>query len=216
MGYANVFNEYGRWCFYQGGTGAFAYDERTNYFRNLTTETLSRLPLSETPSIYFHYSAKFSRDDRAAILEAARRIRPRGRYAFVWINSQHGVRFFDRRTETDGSLGRGCYVVSAPDQLYLSTTGYNSYRRALGTPITLELNVDSYTPDGRVSDPDLRALAVQILSLTKLNWASTDALCGEPITTKYAGDIAYLTQAFLRQEGTFQLHPTLMNTPWFI
>jgi hypothetical protein len=38
-------------------------------------------------------------------------------------------------------------------------------------------------------------LAVQILSLTKLNWASTDSLCSEPITVKYAGDIAYLTAA---------------------
>ncbi len=41
----------------------------------------------------------------------------------------------------------------------------------------------------------LRSVANQLLSLTKLNWASTDSLCGEPITTKYAGDIAYLTSA---------------------
>jgi hypothetical protein len=53
--------------------------------------------------------------------------------------------------------------------------------------------------------------------LTKLNWASTDSLCGEPITTKYAGDIAYLTDAFLRQkEPGFKLHPVLERTPWFI
>jgi hypothetical protein len=63
---------------------------------------------------------------------------------------------------------------------------------------------------------DLKALASQILSLTKLNWASTDSICGEPITTKYAGDIAYLTDAFLRQTGSFKLHPVLERTPWFI
>lgn len=57
---------------------------------------------------------------------------------------------------------------------------------------------------------------MQILSLTKLNWASTDALCGEPITTKYAHDIAYLTDAFLRQAGRFVLHPALERTPWFL
>jgi hypothetical protein len=67
-----------------------------------------------------------------------------------------------------------------------------------------------------VAEPDLKSLAVQILSLTKLNWASTDALTGEPITTKYAGDIAYLTAAFLRQEDEFKLHPVLERTPWFI
>jgi hypothetical protein len=60
-------------------------------------------------------------------------------------------------------------------------------------------------------------LAAQVLSLTKLNWASTDSLCAEPITIKYAGDIAYLTAAFLRQSGaSFRLHPVLERTPWFI
>jgi hypothetical protein len=54
------------------------------------------------------------------------------------------------------------------------------------------------------------------LSLTKLNWASTDSLCGEPITTKYAGDIAYLTAAFLRQQDNFKVHTALEQTPWFI
>ena len=57
---------------------------------------------------------------------------------------------------------------------------------------------------------------MQILSLTKLNWASTDSLCAEPITTKYAGDIAYLTAAFMRQGREFKLHEALEHTPWFI
>ena len=63
----------------------------------------------------------------------------------------------------------------------------------------------------------LRAIAAQILSLTKLNWASSDSLCAEPITTKYAGDIVYLTAAFIRQSGpAFRLHPVLERTPWFL
>ena len=45
---------------------------------------------------------------------------------------------------------------------------------------------------------------------------STDSLCAEPITTKYAGDVAYLTAAFMRQERSFRLHPVLERTPWFI
>ncbi len=76
-----------------------------------------------------------------------------------------------------------------------------------------------YPPDNeaeRRSEHDLRSLAAQVLSLTKLNWASTDSHCGEPITTKYAKDIAYLTAAFMRQSGTFNLHPVLETTPWFI
>jgi hypothetical protein len=39
---------------------------------------------------------------------------------------------------------------------------------------------------------------------------------GEPITTKYAGEIAYLTAAFMRQAPTFALHPALERTPWFL
>jgi hypothetical protein len=38
----------------------------------------------------------------------------------------------------------------------------------------------------------------------------------EPITIKYAGDIAYLTAAFLRQREPFQLHQVLERTPWFL
>lgn len=217
MGYANVFNQYGRWMFYSGNTETFPYEERVERFEALVEQTLNRLTLPDAPSIYFHYSARFSREDISAILRAARRVRPRGTYSFVWINTTHQVRFYDRRPEGDGSMSRGTYVVSSPHQIYLSTTGNNPYRRSLGTPQVLELNVKTERPDGsRVSSPDLKALAVQILSLTKLNWASTDALCGEPITTKYAGDIAYLTDAFLRQAGSFTLHPALERTPWFL
>jgi len=217
MGYANVFNQYGRWEFYSGNTQAFAYSERTKYFQSLIQKTLERLSLSETPHIYFHYSAKFSREERKAILDAVRSIRPRGTYSFVWINTHHNLRLYDSRVETDGSLSRGSYVTTSPNQIYLSTTGYNVYRKALGTPKPLEINIWTEQPLGVPNPvPDLKALAVQILSLTKLNWASTDSLCAEPITTKYAGDIAYLTNAFIRQNQSFNLHPALEKTPWFI
>jgi len=87
----------------------------------------------------------------------------------------------------------------------------------LGTPKMLEINISTERPEGIPnSKPDLRGIAMQILSLTKLNWASTDSLCAEPITIKYAGDIAYLTGAFLRQGKTFHLNRVLERTPWFL
>ncbi len=108
-------------------------------------------------------------------------------------------------------------MIASSNQIYLSTTGYNPYRKSLGTPKPLEITILKEYPEKTPQPPpDLKALAVQILSLTKLNWASTDSLCGEPITTKYAGDIAYLTAAFLRQSNSFSLHPVLEKTPWFI
>jgi argonaute-like protein implicated in RNA metabolism and viral defense len=217
MGYANVFNQYGRWLFYSANTQTFPYEERQVYYQKLVEQTLSELSLSEAPNIYFHYSAEFSRDDREAILAAARRIRPRGTYSFVWINTHHHVRLYDTRPETDGSVPRGSYIVGSSRQIYLSTTGFNPYRRSLGTPQVLEATVWVERPDNvPPAPPDIRSLAVQLLSLTKLNWASTDSLCAEPITIKYAGDIAYLTDAFLRQGDTFQLHTRLQKTPWFL
>jgi argonaute-like protein implicated in RNA metabolism and viral defense len=217
MGYANVFNNYGRWGFYSANTETFPFEKKAEYFSELVRATLDKLPLSDSPSVYFHYSAKFKREDRDAIIGSARKVRPGGTYSFVWINTDHNVRFYDSRPEGDGSLGRGSFVRTSPSQIYLSTTGYNTYRKTLGTPQMLELNIFAEGPDRRPrTHHDLRALASQILSLTKLNWASTDSLCGEPITTKYAGDIAYLTAAFLRQQNNFKVHAALEQTPWFI
>lgn len=217
MGFANVFNEYGRWEFYSGSAEAFEYADRVQHFQGLIRKTLSQLQLSETPSIVFHYSAKFSRVEREAIVRAAREVRPQGKYTFVWINTDHRIRLYDRRPESDGSLSRGKYVLGGGNQVYLSTTGYNPYRKVLGTPQALEVNVHVEYPEGAPNPPpDMRVVATHVLSLTKLNWASTDSLCAEPITTKYAKGIAYLTAAFLRQEPTFQLHPVLEKTPWFI
>ena len=218
MGFASVFNSYGRWEFYRGNTSYFDFEDRNVRLAGLVKTTLKRLEsrLSLTPRVVFQYSAKLSRTDQEAILSAARKIRPEGIYTFAWVNSHHNVRFFDRRPDTDGSLRRGSYVEAGPNKLYLSTTGYNPFRRMKGTPRPLEVSAWIERPDGGRHRPDLRVLALQVLSLTKLNWASTDAFCGEPITLKYARDIAYLTAAFLRQSEPFQLHPRLEETPWFI
>ena len=218
MGFASVFNSYGKWEFYRGNTSYFDFEDRNVRLAGLVEETLTELEsrLSSTPRVVFQYSAKFSQRDRQAILKAARQVRSEGIYTFVSINSHHNVRFYDRRPDTDGSLRRGSYVEAGVNKLYLSTTGYNPFRRMMGTPKPLEVSAWVERPDGGSDRPDLRVLALQVLNLTKLNWASTDAFCGEPITLKYAGDIAYLTAAFLRQSEPFKLHPSLETTPWFI
>ena len=218
MGFSSVFNSYGRWEFYCGNTAYFDFGERHARIGGLVEETMTRLEhrMSTTPSIVFQYSAKLSKHDREAILRAARRVRPEGIYTFVWVNSRHNVRFYDSKPETDGSLRRGSYVEAGPNKVYLSTTGYNPFRRMMGTAKPLEVSAWVVAPNGDMAVPDLRTLAVQTLSLTKLNWASTDAFCGEPITLKYARDIAYLTAAFLRQSEPFVLHPDLEATPWFL
>ncbi len=219
MGFANVFNSYGKWEFYSGNTSYFDFEKRSSHLAQLVKKTLSKLKnqFSSTPQISFHYSAKLSGSDRDSIVEAAREVIPGGTFTFVWVNSHHNVRFYDNRPETDGSLRRGSYVEVAENKIYLSTTGYNAFRKAMGTPKPLEISKWVERPEGSPElRPDLRVLAVQTLNLTKLNWASTDSFCGQPITLKYAGSIAYLTAAFLRQSEPFNLHPVLERTPWFI
>ena len=215
MGFANVFNQYGRWEFYQGNANTFNYDERREHFKELVRSTMEKLKLPESPSIHFHYSAKFSVEDREAILEAAKSVCPNGKYTFVWINSSHIVRFYDPSPQTDGSLHRGTCVIGSPNQFYLSTTGYNTYQKALGTPHPLEVNVweEPYDP---TNPPNLKVIAKHLIYLTKLNWASTRSFCGTPITIKYARDIARFASAFIERSGKFDLHEVLEKTPWFI
>lgn len=221
LGFANVFNEYGRWEFYEGNTTAFDPTRRAEHLAALARSALERLRLHHNlpaaANLVFHHSVRISKEDYAAILQGVRSVSPDASVCFVWVNCHNNVRLFDSRPETDGSLRRGSFVPLSRRRLILSTTGYNTYRKAMGTPRPLEIVGDLYQP--RMNAPtecDPRVLAVQVLNLTKLNWASTDAFTGEPITIKYAGDIAYLTAAFLRQREPFRLHPVLERTPWFV
>jgi hypothetical protein len=63
---------------------------------------------------------------------------------------------------------------------------------------------------------DLALYAQHVLSLTKLNWASTRSFCHAPITIKFANDIAYLMNVFLAFYERFQLNDRLRRTPWFL
>ncbi len=221
LGFANVFNSYGKWEFYAGNTTAFDAQKRSEHLAALARTALQRLKQKHTlpasPSLIFQHSVRVSKEDYAAILSGIRAAAPDASVSFVWVNCHNNFRLFDSRPETDGSLRRGSFVPLTRRKLLISTTGYNTYRKAMGTPRPLEITADSYRPGSPVPvECDHRVMAVQVLNLTKLNWASTDAFTGEPITIKYASNIAYLAAAFLRQHEPFQLHRVLEETPWFI
>lgn len=217
MGYANVFNSYGQWTYYKGNAQAFNFHEKGKYFYQLVKDTLTALQntLNESPSIYIHYSDKFSKDDKEQILKAVQLIRPKATVTFVWLNTGHNIRMFDGRVEGNGSLARGSYVTTTPKQFYLSTTGYNILRKIVGTPVMIEVNsnIEPYK-EGQIIP--FRTIAQHLLALTKLNWASSQSVNSEPVTIKYARDIAKLSKVFLQRKGTFKLHKALEKTPWFI
>ncbi len=86
-------------------------------------------------------------------------------------------------------------------------------QQGIGTPKPLDVTINRVHSKGKL---DLRVYAQHILSLTRLNWASTKDFCREPITLKFAGEIAYLMNVFLVGSGEFKLHPRLERTPWFL
>ncbi len=209
MGFVSVFDEYGRWRFYKGES-VFSFEEKKEYFAHLVPETLKELGhLPENAHIHIHTASRFSKEDENVILQAAKKVTPNVHFSFVWINDTHLLRGYDN-SNVAGSLSRGSYVCLSPYSLLLSTTGYNIFKKSLGTPRMIEANIHT---EGEIS---LKLYAKHLLSLTKLNWASTNALTGEPITTKYASDIAYLTEKFIQRKGNFKLHKVLEKTPWFI
>lgn len=209
MGFVSVFDEYGKWRFYKGDS-VFSFDKKKEYFAKLIPKTLQELTnLPENARIHLHSASRFSREDEDTIMAAAKKIMPKARFSFVWLNDTHLLRGYDN-SNVGGSLSRGSYVKLSSKRLLLSTTGYNLFKKSMGTPRMVAADIHT------TGEVDLRLYAKHLLSLTKLNWASTNALTGEPITTKYASSIAYLTEKFIQRKGDFRLHKVLEKTPWFI
>lgn len=215
IAYVNVFDRYGRWQYYKSGNAIIDYERRTEQFRSLVRDAVAEYKaLADLRRLHIHHSAKLSREDRNEIVAGVREAAPDAGVSFVWVNSDTPLRLYDSKPEGDGSLHRGAYVITAPNRFYISTTGSNELgQRSLGTPQALEITVHRVNTRGPL---DLRIYAQHILSLTKLNWASARTFARDPITIKFARDIAYLVNVFLAAFGEFRLHPDLDRTAWFL
>jgi argonaute-like protein implicated in RNA metabolism and viral defense len=216
MAYVNVFDAYGRWHFCQSDSQAFPFDARLEHFTDLVKNALAAYrgrhggPLK---SIQIHLTKKFSAAERAILVRAVRSIAPDARVVFVSVNTNHPIRLYDLSEQSDGSVARATYLPCGSTRIYLATTGKNTFNeKMMGTPIPLELTVWA---DPHNALPPLSEICQQILSLTRLNWASSRSFCQEPITTKFAGDISNLMKDFL-EDPTFSVNPRLRDTPWFL
>ncbi len=215
LGYVNVFDKMGRWRFYKGTTELLSFEDRKQHFTNLIKETLEELKDERNiKKIQIHHSCRLSREIKEKIYSELLTEFPDIELIFVWINSETPIRMYDESFYSDGSLPRGNYVITSPNQFYLSTTGCNTLRqKGMGTPKLLEVNIDCF-PNNLIIEHKL--IALQLLSLTKLNWASTKTFCHLPITLKYANDIAYLMNAIFKGFGEFKLNQKLKSNPWFL
>jgi hypothetical protein len=216
MGYVNVFDSYGRWQFYQGDSTAFSFDDRLRHYSNLIRNSLAAYQDNNGSNlrlVHIHLTKRFSTEERTVIAHAVRSVVPGASIIFVWINSDHILRMYDLSDGSDGRIRRATTLHHTFSHGYLSTTGSNMFnQQSMGTPIPLELSVWADPVDAM---PPFHTICQQVLSLTRLNWASSRNFCQEPITTKFAGDIARLMNAFM-QDPTFSVNPSLRGTPWFL
>jgi argonaute-like protein implicated in RNA metabolism and viral defense len=216
MAYVNVFDKYGRWKFYQGDIEAFPYEDRHKHYKEIVRSSLAKYqaenPVEKVGKIHIHYAQKMSSADRRAIDTEVREILPGCQTYFVHINTTFPIRLFDLSTE-DGSMQRRSYVVIDEKQFYMCTTGVNTLnQRGMGTPKILAVTVNTFQDKEPVS---LQTIAQHILSLTRLNWASTRPFCHEPITIKFAGDISYFMTVFMN-DPHFSVSERVKNKPWFL
>jgi predicted HTH transcriptional regulator len=216
VGYANVFDEYGRWLFYEGASESVPYEERNAMFADLLTKIVRnyRAKRRKPGWVHIHHSAKLSQIDRAEIARGILREAEEAEISFVYINEHSSFRLFDESGRGDGAAERGTWLKLSPNSLLIATTGPNPIgQKYHGTPRPLEVRVNRVQERGPL---DLADYVQQILSLTRLNWASSRSFCHTPITIKFANDIAYLMNVFLATGSSFTLHERLRSTPWFL
>jgi predicted HTH transcriptional regulator len=217
IGYANVFDDFGRWLFYQGATESVPFENRNGMFAGLLGSIASEYQSKRRKLqwVHVHHSAKLRHEDRQEIARGILEQAPDVEISFVHINEHNAYRLFDESPKSDdGTARRGSWVMLSPNNFTLATIGANSVgQKYLGTPRPLDVKVNRVNSQGKL---DLAIYAQHTLSLTRLNWASTRSFCHSPITIKFANDIAYLMNVFLATGKQFQLHNSLRNTPWFL
>lgn len=216
VGYANVFDEYGRWLFYQGASTAVPYDQRNRMYAGLLADITREYQAKRRKLqwVHVHHGAKLNRDDRNEIVRGILSEAPEAEVTFAHINEHSAYRLFDESPQGDGAAARGTWVSLASNRFLLATTGPNPMgQKYLGTPRPLEVSVYRVGGDTRV---DLPTYAQHMMSLTRLNWASTRSFCHTPITIKFANDIAHLMNVVHSAGEDFRLHPALRSTPWFL
>jgi hypothetical protein len=215
IGYVNVFDDYGRWHYYDGSSVAIPFDKRGTELGKMVAQVVrEQSQVKRLRWIHIHHAAKLRRSDRDAITESILNVENEASVSFVHVNRHSIIRFYNEAPRSQGRVSRGVYVRVSSHRFCIATTGDNPQgQKGVGTPRPLEITV--YV-NNQAEPVDLAVYAQHILSLTRLNWASTRDFSREPITTKFAGDIAYFVNVFHSDGQPFKLHPALKKTPWFL
>ncbi|MEM2612671.1 MAG: Piwi domain-containing protein [Nitrososphaerota archaeon] len=219
VGYVNVFDNHGGWMFIEGTATLYEKGQRIEQLKELIKKAVKRFEAKKNflpRNIVLHYYKRFGRQEIEATINILNELVGECSIAFVSIDDTHPMRLYDLKVD-DGSFPRGYYVYLNQNEILLSTTGFTTLAaRRMGTPKLLHINVKQY-PNEFISLDDI---ALQVFSLTKLDWATVTPLIREPVTLQFSREVSYLTAAISEQEWQLIVRPevnVIINTkPWFI
>jgi argonaute-like protein implicated in RNA metabolism and viral defense len=219
VGYVNVFDSYGRWMFFEGTAKLYEKEQKAERLHELLSSAITKFEAEkgQAPrSIVIHCYKKFAREEIDGVKRFLDERVKDYNVAFVSIDDSHPFRMYDLKVD-DGSFPRGYYVYWNENEVLLSTTGYTDIAgRRMGTPKLLHIRSEQHP----VKFLDADDLALQVLGLTKLDWATATPLVRQPITLQFSQELAYLTAAISAQEWQGMTSPEvneiLNRRPWFI
>lgn len=219
VGYVNVFDNHGGWMFIEGTATLYEKGQSADQLKELLTKAIERFKAKKKfspKSIALHYYKKFGNEE----IETTRKILDEliGEYsvAFISIDDSHPLRLYDLKVD-DGSFPRGYYAYLNQNEILLSTTGFTTLAaKRMGTPKLLHVRAKQYPSEFITIDE----IALQVFSLTKIDWATVTPLVREPVTLQFSKEVSYLTAAISEQEWQSIIRPevnVILNTkPWFI
>lgn len=221
VGFVNVFDRFGRWLFFEGTARPYVKGKNFEQLRELLTKAFERYK-AESPekppprNVVIHYYKRYSEEEKEDVLKILSEVLGNFKVAFVSIDDSHPYRLYDF-DRADAAFPMGGYVYLNDDEILLSTTGASEQAaRRMGTPRILHIRVNQH-PERFLSLDDV---ASQVLSLTKLDWATATPMVREPVTMQFSQEIAYLTGAISEGEWVGLTEPRvneiLSKRTWFI
>jgi len=218
LGYANVFDQQGRWMFFESTSRLYDPDKHQEQLAELVGVAIDRFTKvkgHEPQSIAIHYYKRFGQEERKLVMEVLDSKVGNYRVAFIAVDNSHPMRLYDLQIR-DGSFPRGHYAQLSDTEFLLSTTGYTELaKKRLGTPRVLKVSVEQ-SPERFVS---INSMANQILALTRLNYKTLTPIVGEPVTLLFANLAAKFMAVFSEHQWRdAQASPDgkLNTVPWFL
>lgn len=219
LGYTNVFDEQGRWMFFESTSELYDINDPKAQLANVVANALKRFSQEKqfTPrSIAIHYYQRFSAGKINHINELLReRIGEDYHVAYITIDESHPFRLYDIQTP-DGSFPRAHYSQVSETEALLSTTGHTDLaKKRMGTPAILKISVEQH-PEPFISIHDIVS---QVLALTRLNYKTLTPVVREPVTLLFSNLVAKFVAVFSETQwkGAQAAPSNKINTvPWFL